>query len=52
MKEDGRIDLTVHQVVHDISGNLLVDQIIHHIYAFEEGLIKSMEIQNPADPVT
>jgi hypothetical protein len=43
--EDGRIDLTVHQVVHDIQGNLLVDQIIHHIYTFEEGLIKAMEIQ-------
>jgi len=44
---DGKLKLTVHQVVHDIDGNLLVDQIIHHIYAFEEGLIKAMEIQKP-----
>jgi hypothetical protein len=47
-KEDGRIDLTVRQVVHDISGNLLIDQIIHHVYTFEDGLIKAMEIQNTA----
>jgi hypothetical protein len=46
-EEDGRINLTVHQVVHDISGNLLVDQIIHHVYTFEDGLIKAMEIQQP-----
>jgi len=44
---DGKLKLTVHQVVHDIDGNLLVDQIIHHIYTFEEGLIKAMEIQKP-----
>jgi len=47
-KEDGRIDLTVRQVVYDISGNLLIDQIIHHVYTFEDGLIKEMEIQNTA----
>jgi hypothetical protein len=46
-EEDGRISVTVHQVVHDIEGNLLVDQIIHHIYTFEDGVIKTMEIQKP-----
>ena len=45
--EDERINVTVHQVVHDIEGNLLVDQIIHHVYTFEDGLIKAMEIQKP-----
>jgi hypothetical protein len=48
-EKDGRIDLTVHQVVHDVEGNLLIDQIIHHVYTFEDGLIKAMEIQLPAD---
>jgi ketosteroid isomerase-like protein len=47
-EENGRINVTVHQVVHDIQGNLLVDQIIHHVYTFEDGLIKAMEIQKPA----
>ena len=46
--EDGRVDVTVHQVVHDIKGKLLVDQIIHHIYTIENGLIKTMEIINHA----
>ena len=46
-EEDGRINVTVHQVVHDIEGNLLVDQIINHVYTFEDGLIKAMEIQKP-----
>jgi hypothetical protein len=44
-ENDGRMNVTVHQVVHDINGNLLVDQIVHHIYTFEDGLIKTMEIQ-------
>ncbi|HKB43976.1 MAG TPA: nuclear transport factor 2 family protein [Chitinophagaceae bacterium] len=45
-EKDGRINVTVHQVVHDINGNLLIDQIIHHIYTIEDGLIIKMEIKN------
>jgi hypothetical protein len=44
-EKDGRINVTVRQIVHDVEGKLLVDQIIHHIYTFEEGLIKAMEIK-------
>ena len=43
-EEKGRINVTVHQVVHDLNGNLLIDQVIHHIYTIQDGLIKSMEI--------
>jgi ketosteroid isomerase-like protein len=42
---DGRIAVAVHQVVHDKSGKLLVDQVIHHVYEFRDGLIHSMEIR-------
>ena len=42
---DGRIDVTVHQVVHNVEGKLLIDQIIHHVYTFEDDLVKSMEIK-------
>lgn len=49
MLDDGRLDLTVHQVVQDMEGNVLVNQIIHHVYTFEGGLIKAMEIQRPVD---
>jgi ketosteroid isomerase-like protein len=44
-EEEGRINVTVHQVVHDMNGNLLIDQVIHHIYTLRDGLIKSMEIR-------
>ena len=43
---DGRISVSVHQVVHDKSGNLLVDQINQHVYAIRDGLIQSMEIKS------
>lgn len=43
--EDGRVDITVHQTVKDLSGNLLIDENVHHIYTIENGLIQSMEIK-------
>jgi ketosteroid isomerase-like protein len=42
---DGRIAVTVHQVVHDRSRKLLADQIIQHVYEIGDGLIRSMEIR-------
>jgi ketosteroid isomerase-like protein len=43
---DGRIAVDVHQVVHDKSGKLVVDQMVRHVYKFEDGLIRSMEIRS------
>ena len=45
-EEDGRINVTVHQVVHDLDGKLLADQTIYHIYQFEGNVIRSLEIRN------
>jgi hypothetical protein len=45
ISDDGRIAVEVHQVVRDLEGNLLRDAIVQHIYSFDEGLIKSMEIR-------
>ncbi len=42
---DGRIAISVHQVVHDKQGALLADQMVEHIYRLEGGLIQSMEIR-------
>jgi ketosteroid isomerase-like protein len=42
---DGRIAVKIHQVVHDVAGKLLVDQIIQHVYEIRDGLIRSMEIR-------
>ena|SRR5579863_8007420 len=41
---DGRIAVDVHQVVHDKSGKLVVDQMVRHVYEIRDGLIQSMEI--------
>lgn len=42
---DGRIVVEVHQVVHDKSGTLVVDQMVRHVYDSRGGLIRSMEIR-------
>ena len=42
---DGRVAVEVHQVVRDLAGKILKDQVVRHVYAFEDGLIRSMEIR-------
>ena len=42
---DGRTAVTVHQVVRDLAGALLMDVMLHHIYRLRDGLIQHMEIQ-------
>lgn len=34
----------VHQVVHDLAGNLMVDTTVYHTYQFRDGLIARMDI--------
>ena len=43
--QQGRTIVEVHQVVRDLSGNILVDQIVHHTYTFRNGLIERMDIE-------
>lgn len=42
---DGRLVVEVRQVVRDRAGAVLKDGLVRHVYAFENGLIKSMEIR-------
>lgn len=42
--ENGNWVVTVHQVVHDIKGNLLLDTTVYHTYRFRDGLIARMDI--------
>lgn len=44
----GKWIVEVHQVVHDITGNLLVDTTVYHTYQFREGLIARMDITQTA----
>ncbi|HEY9659117.1 MAG TPA: nuclear transport factor 2 family protein [Allocoleopsis sp.] len=43
--EKGRILVDVHQVVHDLTGNVIVDQNVQHLYTLEDDLIRRMDIQ-------
>ena len=40
----GRVVVGVRQVVRDLSGNVLQDRMVDHVYSMEGGLIRSMEI--------
>lgn len=42
---DGRIAVSVHQVVRDLSGKVLMDRMVEHVYTLKDGLISSMEIR-------
>jgi hypothetical protein len=41
---DAGVVVEVHQTVRDLQGNILVDQMVGHIFRFESGLIKQFDI--------
>ena len=43
----GRIMVDVHLLVRDRDGQVIADQMVRHVYLFEGGLIRSMEILQP-----
>jgi hypothetical protein len=43
--ESGRMVVAVHQVVRDLDGNLMVDQMVQHVYTIVDALIRRMDIQ-------
>jgi ketosteroid isomerase-like protein len=43
----GRVVVDVHQLVRDLAGKVVADQIVQHVYLIEDGLIRSMEIKKP-----
>lgn len=42
---DGEVVVEVHQVVHDLEGNLLADKMVGHVFRIEEGLVKRFDIR-------
>jgi hypothetical protein len=43
--EASALVVEVHQVVRDAEGNVVADEQVEHVYAFEEGLIARMDIR-------
>jgi hypothetical protein len=44
-RENGSLEVKVHQNVKDLQGNLMFDGLVKHVYTFEDGLIKTMDIE-------
>jgi nuclear transport factor 2 (NTF2) superfamily protein len=42
---EGEILVEVHQVVRDLNGSVLVDQMVGHVFRMENGLIKRFDIR-------
>ena len=42
---NGSLEVKVHQKVKDLEGNSLFDGTVKHVYTFEDGLIKTMDIE-------
>jgi hypothetical protein len=43
--ERGRVIVDVHQVVRDLRGAVVTDQMVQHVYEIDDGLIRRMEIR-------
>ena len=43
--ELGRIVVTVHTIVRELTGAVVSDGMVKHVYTFEDDLVRSMEIQ-------
>ena len=41
----GNTVVDVHQVVRDLSGNVILDQMVQHAYCIRDGLIERMDIR-------
>lgn len=44
-RADGRLEVAVHQVVHDMEGKLLFEGPVKHLYTVQDGLLKQMDIE-------
>ncbi len=45
MGPQGEVIVEVHQVVRDLNGNLLLDQMVGHIFRIEDGLVRRFDIR-------
>ncbi|HYP15095.1 MAG TPA: nuclear transport factor 2 family protein [Bryobacteraceae bacterium] len=43
-REPGRIDVKVHQLVKNLNGDVLSDQVLLHVYTIAHGLLARMDI--------
>lgn len=46
-EDNGLILVDVHQVVRDLSGSVIDDRHVGHLYSFDQDLISKMEVTSP-----
>lgn len=44
-RPDGTLEVTVHQVVKDLQGNVMFDGTVRHVYTIEDHLLRRMDIE-------
>lgn len=44
-RQDGTLEVTVHQKVKDLQGNTIFDGIVKHIYTLQNSLLRRMDIE-------
>ncbi len=44
-RPDGQIAIRVHQVIHDVAGQLLSDDILTHVYSVADEKVRTMTIE-------
>ena len=47
-RPDGRLAVSVHQLVRDLQGEVMFDGSVTHVYSFQDGLIMQMDIEPAA----
>lgn len=45
-RADGRVAVTVHQLVRDLHGAVLDDREVRHVYSFRDGRVTRMDIED------
>lgn len=44
-RQNGTLEVTVHQIVKDLQGNLMFDGTVKHIYTLQDDLLRRMDIE-------
>jgi len=44
-RQNGTVEVKIHQVVKDLEGKLLFDGMVKHIYTLQDGLLRKMDIE-------
>lgn len=44
-REDGTLEVMVHQIVTDLEGNLIFDGIVKHVYTIQDNALRKMSIE-------